>query len=90
MAHENATSRFGNFHRLKTFWQDRSGAVTTDQMVLMAGIVGLGLAVIASYSNSAKTLATDRKESLTAYKSISSSATPPSAPTADGTTDPVN
>jgi len=57
------------------FWADESGAVTTDELVLMAAVIGIGLLAVGNFSNGAEFLANDRRETLSGYHGISSSAT---------------
>lgn len=82
MPKARATSRFISRLRDLTFWRDECGGVTIEHVVMMGGAVGLAIAVMANYSDGAKTLAKDRQTSMAGYKRISSSSTPPVAPAA--------
>lgn len=51
-----------------TFKNDESGAVTVDWVVLTAAIVGMGIAVIASVSGGANSLATTVSSAVSTSK----------------------
>ncbi len=53
------------FKTLNHFWQDQSGAVTVDWVVLTAAVIGLGGAVMTSVGAGSMDLAGDIKSSLT-------------------------
>jgi Flp pilus assembly pilin Flp len=54
------------FELLKNFYNDESGAVTVDWVVLTAAIVGLGIAVILAVSTGVNSLGTKISSSLSA------------------------
>ncbi len=66
------------FERLMhKFVHDEMGAITVDHIVLTAGVVVIALLAVSNYSSGAKNLANDRKQVLSSYRGISSSATNP-------------
>lgn len=56
------------FKLTKNFKNDESGAVTVDWVVLTAAIVGMGIAVIASVSGGASSLATTVSSAVSTSK----------------------
>ena len=60
------------FKLAKNFKNDESGAVTVDWVVLTAGIVGLGIAVLAAVSDGVENLSSDIDTQLSG-QSISTS-----------------
>lgn len=56
------------FKLTKNFKKDESGAVTVDWVVLTAAIVGMGIAVIASVSGGASSLATTVSSAVSTSK----------------------
>ena len=52
--------------KLKCFWQDETGAVTVDWVVLTAAIVGIAIAVISTIEGGVNATATEISNALTA------------------------
>ncbi len=58
----------------KNFFADESGAVSTDEVVLMGAVIGLALLAIGNFATGAEFLANDRREVLSGYQGITSTA----------------
>jgi len=58
----------------KTFWADDSGAISVDHVVLTGAVIGIALLAVGNFAIGAEFLANDRKEILSSYQAISSTA----------------
>jgi len=74
-AQTTTTTKQNRLHRLiRNFVHDEVGAVSTEEAVIMGGVVVIALLAFGNFSDGAQYLATDRQQVLSGYRGISSSA----------------